>query len=218
MPIVLCFFVIKKFARVRLSSPDFERVHQSSTDSADVRVVSRSRTNDRLTAFCDDLPFVNFASFCSKIFSSVLRSSCHREIWCHSLIKFDRLRPFAVKHRLLVIVFPSFWRVRVRRSSIDFESHHSSQASRACRSGRAFMRRKWTRSRDRFDFLNCLLTTLSKRLSRRFGAVRSNRWLRGRSVINLFQDVKDQLSTSGCGFEKPGEPGRNGQKVVLRKW
>ena len=53
----------------------------------------------------DSLHFVTFASFCSKIFSSVPLSSRHREIWCQSLIEFDRLRPFLVFHRLYEATF-----------------------------------------------------------------------------------------------------------------
>ena len=40
---------------------------------------------------------------------------------CHSLIKFDRLRPFLVNNGLLAIVFPVFGSVRVRSSSTQFD-------------------------------------------------------------------------------------------------
>ena len=58
--------------------------------------------------FIPCLHFVTFVDFCSKNFSSVLQSSRRREIWCHSSIKFDRLRPFLVIHRLLAIISPFF--------------------------------------------------------------------------------------------------------------
>ena len=77
------------------------------------------------------LPFVTFVNFCSKLFSSILLSSCPRGICCQSSIKFDRLRPFLVIRRVFVIDFPFFWVFefdQVRRSSTDFESLQSSQA------------------------------------------------------------------------------------------
>ena len=58
---------------------------------------------------CDSLPFVTFLTFCSKIFSSVLLSPSRHKIWCHSLIKFVRLRPFPVIHRVLAIMSPVFF-------------------------------------------------------------------------------------------------------------
>ena len=57
---------------------------------------------------CDSLPFVTFLTFCSKIFSSVLLSPSRHKIWCHSLIKFVRLRSFPVIHRVLAIISPRF--------------------------------------------------------------------------------------------------------------
>ena len=82
-----------------------------------------------LTATCLDalfLPFVYFVTLCSKIFSSVLQDSWFRGIWCHSSIKFDRLRPLLVIHRVLAIAFPFSGGVRVRSSSTQFDRLRSS--------------------------------------------------------------------------------------------
>ena len=43
--------------------------------------------------------FFTFASFCSKVFSSVLLYSRFREIWYQSSSEFARLRPLLVIHR-----------------------------------------------------------------------------------------------------------------------
>ena len=40
----------------------------------------------------------------------------------------------------------------------------------------------------------------------RNGSARTVSWLRWRSVVNSFQDVKDQLSSSGFDCGNPGEP------------
>ncbi len=66
-----------------------------------------------------------FASYCSKIFSSVPPTR-HREIGCQSLIEFVRLRPFLVFHRVLAIVCPVFRRVRVCSSLSQFDRLRSS--------------------------------------------------------------------------------------------
>ena len=47
----------------------------------------------------------------------------HRKIQCHSLIEFDRLRPFPVNHSLLAIIFPCFVACS---SSIEFVTVRSS--------------------------------------------------------------------------------------------
>ena len=91
-----------------------------------VRVVSRPRTNGRPKVSCNFLHFVTFASFCSKIFSYILLSSRDHEIWCQSSIKFDRLRPFLVIHRVFAVHFPVSRGVRVRSSSIKFDRVRSS--------------------------------------------------------------------------------------------
>ena len=64
---------------------------------------------------------MTFLTFCSNIFSLFLVSSRRHEIWCHSLIKFDRLRPFPIIHRLLAIVSSVFWDVRVCSSLSQFD-------------------------------------------------------------------------------------------------
>ncbi len=71
---------------------------------------------------CDDLHVINF---CSKIFNFHSAEITTPGIWCHSSIKFDRLRPFPTIHGVFAIFVPFFGVSqfdRVRRSSIKFES------------------------------------------------------------------------------------------------
>ena len=53
---------------------------------------------------------------------SVLPSSAQCQIWCHSLIKFDRVRPFLVIHRLFAAKFLFFQGVRVCSTSFEFDA------------------------------------------------------------------------------------------------
>ncbi len=150
---------------------------------------------------------------CPSVQKSSLPCCCRHvamKFWCQSSIKFDRLRSFLVIHRVFTIIPPFFGGVQVRSSSIKFDQVRSSSIEFD------------TVQLSPFLLYECLPTP--HRLGRTLKA--SNEPPRispqrsmaaGRTVINSFQDVKDQLSSSDFGFEIPGEPGRNGQKVVLRK-
>ncbi len=150
---------------------------------------------------------------CSKIFSPVPLKPSPDEIWCHNSIKFDRLRPFLVLHRLFEVFFHLFRRDRVRRGSIEFESHHSSQASRAGLHSDFstlveldyVLSVKVPRAYGAEDpgkplaaAYNSLKTTLSPHLRRRllFIAVSAD------PFKMIFRIVKDQLSSSGSDFRK----------------
>ena len=141
---------------------------------------------------CHFLHFVTFVSFCSK--SSLLLYSCFQEIW--------------------------------RQGSIKFDAHHSSHGSQECQSldssrmfNPQFLRPFYSPLTNLYSravsaplgfLMTCLLSTFSKRLSRRFAAG-------GDSFKIRFQVVKDQWSSSGLRLGNPCEPDRNGQKFVEKK-
>ena len=158
-------------------------------------------------------PLLHFVTFCSKIFSSALLHSWFQEIRCQSSIKFDRLRSFPVFHRVLVTFSSrpsSFEFARVRPilnptipsrraevvsprillvfSTFYFLQNYSLAASAPLRiSPQRLMAATKPGLAPSFEVPVPLLFAA--------GAIR-----------NSFQDVKDQLSSSGFDFENLGEP------------
>ena len=133
--VVFHFSPVKKFTRVRLTSTDFAIVPDSDFIQRPISFDLYPRK--KLAKFHLFRRFCGFevGQLLFKIFSSILLSSRRRQIRCQSSIKFDRLRPFLVIHRVLTTIFPFlgvFEFDRVRRSSTDFDSHCSSQAIGGC--------------------------------------------------------------------------------------
>ena len=155
-------------------------------------------------------PLIFFPSLTSlpyvQISSVISLKTCHHKIWCQSSIKFDRLRPFPVIHRFYAIISPFFGGVRVRSSSTQFDRLRKPSflpGEPRCVSPRTLPEFSTTFS----DPLSTSRHHTLQAKSDPHGSARTSAGLRGRSVINSIQDVKDQLSSSGFGFENPGEPG-----------
>ncbi len=107
----------------RPSSPEFTRVHPSSPKFDAVR----SSSNPIISSWRAGLRNLRDSSF-----STIRLTTCHQENGRQSLIKFDRLRPLPVFHRLLTAFLsrpssPEF--TRVHPSSPEFTRVHPSSTS-----------------------------------------------------------------------------------------
>ena len=104
------------------------------------------------------------------------------------MIKFDRLRPFPVIHRLSAIISAVFWGVRVCSSLSDFDAVRAS----------SFLLCECLPTPPRLDRThkpNNEPPRISPHRLKAAGAIR---------IKFVFQIVKDQLSSSGVRFKNPG--------------
>ena len=86
--------------------------------------------------------FSSLRSLPYLLFKNLLFRSAVLMVRRNLLSKFDQVRSTStIPHNSwgLSVYFPVFWGVRVRRSSIEFESQHSSQASRTAQALRLFV-------------------------------------------------------------------------------
>ena len=109
------------------------------------------------------------------------------------MIKFDRLRPFPVIHSVSAIFSAIFWGVRVCSSLSDFDAVRAS----------SFLLCECLPTPPRLDRThkpNNEPPRISPHRLKAAGAIR---------IKFVFQIVKDQLSSSGCGvrkFQRAGNP------------